>query len=124
MDERSKRYYVIQDYQSPYPTPIIFHKGEDVEVGNEFTDDPDWKDWVWCEGEHDNKAWVPKQYLGIQANKITFIADYNALELSVTVGEVLNIYEIINGFGMAEKPDGARGWVPMRNLSRIKSSHS
>jgi hypothetical protein len=112
----SKRYFVIEDYQSPYPEPIIFLKGEKVIIRKEFTDDPDWKDWVWCEGEHDNQAWVPKQYLGIEAGKGVFNTDYNALELSVAVGEMLRVHETVNGFGMAEKPNGERGWVPLRNL--------
>jgi len=116
MDERPKSYRVIRDYQSPYPEPIVFCKGEEVKVGKEFTEDPDWKDWVWCEGKNDNKAWIPKQYLEIHANEGIFITDYNALELSVVVDEMLNIHEIVNGFGMAERPDGTRGWVPMKNL--------
>ncbi len=87
-----------------------------VTVGKEFTDDPDWKDWVWCEGQNDNRAWVPKQYLEIKENTGKFLTDYNALELSVVVGEILYIHETVNGFGMAEKLNGERGWVPMKNL--------
>ena len=116
MDQSTNRYRVIADYQSPYPNPILFHKGEIVNVGKEFTEDPDWMDWVWCKGERENKAWVPKQYLEIKAERGVFVTDYNALELSVAVGEVLTVYEMVNGFGMAEKPNGARGWVPLKNL--------
>lgn len=116
---KSKRYRVIADYQSPYPDPIIFQKGEKVTVGKEFNDDPEWKDWVWCEGENDSKAWVPKQYLKIEPDSGIFLTDYNALELSIVVGETLKIHEIVNGFGMAEKSNGERGWVPLRNLERI-----
>jgi hypothetical protein len=112
----AKRYRVIKAYQSPYPHPIIFHKGEVVRVGEEFTDDPDWKDWVWCEGEHGNKAWVPKQYLYIEADSGVFLTDYDARELSVTVGESIKVFEIVNGFGMSEKQNGERGWVPLKNL--------
>jgi hypothetical protein len=120
MDGPAKRYQVIADYQSPYPNPILFQEGEKVRVGKEFTDDPDWKDWLWCEGEHDNKAWVPKQYLKIEREQAVFVTDYNALELSVIVGEVLIVYEIVNGFGMAEKRSGERGWVPLRNLEELR----
>jgi hypothetical protein len=38
------------------------------------------------------------------------------MELSVVIGETLKVHEIVNGFGMAEKSNGTRGWVPMRNL--------
>lgn len=116
METPAKKYRVIEDYQSPYPEPIIFHKGERVSVGKEFAADPDWKDWIWCEGKHGTQAWVPKQYLDIQANQGKFITDYNSLELSVAVGEVLKVYETVNGFGMAEKQNRERGWVPLKNL--------
>jgi len=116
MEKSQNQYRVIADYQSPYPDPIIFRKGEKVQIGKEFTEDPDWKDWVWCEGENGNKAWVPKQYLKMEAGLGVFLNGYDARELSVATGEVLTIYEKVNGFGLAEKPDGKRGWVPLRNL--------
>lgn len=120
MKHTAKRYRVIEEYQSPYPEPIIFHKGETVIISKEFTDDPDWKDWVWCEGQNNNEAWVPKQYLEIERNTGIFTTGYNALELSVRTGELLTIYEIVNGFGMAEKSNGERGWVPLRNFEPIE----
>ncbi len=103
-------------YDSPYPDPIVFQKGDGVEIGNEFTDDPDWKNWVWCKGKNGKQAWVPVQYLILQGERGIFRRDYNALELSVSEGERLWVYEEINGFGMAEKADGKKGWVPLRNL--------
>jgi hypothetical protein len=112
-------YRVTKAYVSPYPDSIIFRMGETVEVGNEFTGDPDWKSWVWCEGVGDAKAWVPRQYLDVRGNRGTVTRDYDARELSVSVGEELFVYEIVNGFGMAEKSDGTRGWVPMKNLELV-----
>ena len=115
------KYHVIKEYKSPYPEPIVFNKGDIVAVGKEFTDDPDWNDWIWCEGSHNNKAWAPKQYLDIEKEKGTFKQDYNALELSVSVGEEIAIYEVVNGFGLAEKSDGSKGWVPLKHLEPLKS---
>jgi hypothetical protein len=37
------------------------------------------------------------------------------MELSVSIGEELLIHEIVNGFGIAEKPDGIKGRMIMRN---------
>lgn len=116
MNKKAKRFRVISDYESPYSEPIIFHKGEIVIIGKEFKDDPDWKDWIWCEGKNNNEAWVPKQYLEIEADRGRFLRDYNALELSISSGESIDVYETINGFGMAEKQNGERGWVPLKNL--------
>ena len=116
MKSKPTKYRVTKEYKSPFPDPIVFHKGDTVEVGKEFTDDPDWKDWVWCEGTNNIKAWVPKQYLEIRDGKGTFKRDYNAMELSVSVGEELVVHKIVNGFGMAEKSNGIRGWVPIKNM--------
>ena len=113
---KPQRYRVIKDYESPYPDPMVFRKGEKVKVGREFKEDPDWKDWIWCEGSGEKKAWVPKQYVNIDGTSGTFNRDYNAVELSVRVGESLVVYEIVNGFGMSEKTSRARGWVPIRNM--------
>ena len=57
-----------------------------------------------------------KQYLEIKVDRGRFLRDYNALELSVYSGESIDVYETINGFGMAEKQNGERGWVPLKNL--------
>ena len=116
MKDKPIKYRVIKEYLSPYPDPIIFHNGDTVQVKKKFTDDPDWENWIWCEKTNDTKAWVPKQYLDICKRKGTFNRDYNAMELNVSVGEELIVYEIINGFGMSEKSNGKRGWVPMKNM--------
>ncbi len=114
------RYKVVQEYQSPYPDPIIFQVGEKVIVGQKSEHDPDWENWYWCEGENNKEAWVPKQYLEINGQQGVFIQNYNAMELTITPGEIFSIYEIVNGFGMAIKNEGQKGWVPMKNIERLK----
>lgn len=121
MKDGLKTYRVIEAYRSPYPLPIIFEQGEQVDIGKEFSDDPDWKNWVWCKGKDEKQAWAPIQFLMIEGETGAFRRDYNALELSVTEGEELVVHEEINGFGLAEKADGKRGWVPLRNLVEIKT---
>lgn len=116
MRVQRQRYGVIKDYKSPYPDPIVFQKGEKVKVCQEFKEDPDWENWIWCEGKNDKKAWVPKQYLNVDGRNGIFNRDYNAMELSVQIGEILVVYEIVNDFGMSERPDGTKGWVPIRNM--------
>jgi hypothetical protein len=110
------RYRVIQAYISPYPDSIQFLKGEVVQVIKEFSDDPDWVGWFWCEGKHDNAAWIPKQFLRIQPGYAILNRTYDAKELSVEVGDVLNVTETINGFCMATNEAGIQGWVPLKHL--------
>ena len=111
-----KKYSVVQNYESPYPNPIIFQKGEQVILCKQFKEDPDWQNWIMCEGKNGKKAWAPEQYLDINGRKGIFNREYNALELTVKIGETLTVFEILNGFAMSEKSDGTRGWVPIRNL--------
>ena len=119
---KPQKYRVIQDYQSPYPDPIVFRRGEKVTVGREFKDDPDWLNWRKCEGKDKNAAWVPVQYLTIEGKSGILKQDYNARELTIHKGETVTVNEVINGFGMAEKVDGNKGWIPMRNLEILNAS--
>ncbi|MBT3240150.1 MAG: hypothetical protein HON98_05495 [Chloroflexi bacterium] len=120
MDKGPDKYTVIKEYISPYPNSIFFFVGERIKVGKKFEDDPNWKDWIWCEGENSNKAWVPEQFIEIKGKEGVLLQDYDALELSVFPGEVVSIYKLINGFGMGEKADGTKGWVPLKNLDKIR----
>ena len=111
-----EKYRVTKNYKSPHPDPIVFQKGEQVEIGDEYKGDPDWGNWIWCKGKDKKQAWVPLQYLEVKAGAGIFKTSYNALELSVLKGEELVVHEKINGFGMAEKTNGKKGWVPLRNM--------
>jgi hypothetical protein len=64
------------------------------------------------------KAWTPKSYLTISGKVGFFLRDYNARELSVSRGEIVDVGEILGGFGLAAKPDGDKGWVPLKVLER------
>ena len=117
MKNNHTKYKVIKAYKSPYPDPILFHKGDKVALGKEFTDDPDWKGWIWCEGENKRQGWAPKHYLDIKDGKGAFKQDYNAMELSIAVGEKLIVHDIVNGFVFAEKANGTKGWAPLKNIT-------
>lgn len=97
LPEGASRARVIQDYVSPYPQPILFHLGDEVIAGKEFKADPDWKDWIWCDGREGKKAWVPGSYLNREGKRGTFIKEYNAMELTIHAGEELIVHEKIHG---------------------------
>ena len=65
---------------------------------------------------------MPKQFLNIDGNNAVFNRDYNALELSVSIGDKLFICDVVNGFGMAENLNGKRGWVPMKCMQKVEPS--
>jgi len=110
---------VIADYKSPYPESIKFEKGEQVRIGEKFDEDSDWDNWYWCEGQQGKKAWVPLQYIDISGDTGTINTPYDAKELSIDKGEILETFEEINGFSMARNSKGVKGWAPLRNLGSL-----
>ena len=111
-----KKYTAGSTYKSPYPNPILFKKGDEVKIIKEFTEDPDWEDWLWCEGANNNAAWTPKQFIDRSGETGIINCDYNAMELSVEPGEIVIISKIVNGFGIGEKEDGTKSWITMKIL--------
>lgn len=114
---------VIKSYPSPYPVSIVFRQGENVRIGRKFEDDPDWDNWFWCEGEHDNHAWVPAQYIDRSGESGTLNTAYDARELTVSKGQIVETFQEINGFAMARDSEGRRGWVPLKNLELDEIHH-
>jgi hypothetical protein len=115
-----KIFKVIKEYISSYPESILFKKYETVIPGKEYNYNPNWKNWIWCEGQNNNRAWVPKQFLSLKNKHWVLNQNYDALELSVNVGEKLVVHDEINGFVKAEKTNGEIGWVPSENLELLK----
>lgn len=114
-------YRCIKNYQSPYPESTLFRAGEVVVVREEYTLDPAWKDWFRCLANDGREAWIPKQYLNIQGESGTLLEEYDALELNLTVDEVISVRDIINGFGIAHNKNGEQGWVPMNHLEFLSN---
>jgi hypothetical protein len=122
----TKIYKVIAEYISPYQDSILFHKSESVQVGTDSSDDPlcEWKNWVRCIGDGGKEAWCPRsngsgRYLEISGKTGIFLRDYDAKELTVHIGELISVSELLNGFGFAAKVHGECGWVPLKCLEEL-----
>jgi len=90
-----------------------------VKIGIEFNEDPEWKNWVWCQGEKGQRAWVPTQFIDLRKETGFLNRYYNALELSLIVGDELISLDEMNGFIMAKKKNGKTGWAPLNYLKEI-----
>jgi hypothetical protein len=116
---KTSKYQVTESYTSPYPDSIKFDKGESIVIGRKFQDDPDWKDWYWCQATGGRQAWVPKQFIDIQGEAGSVNTCYDAKELSIQAGELLTVSITVNGFGFARNSRGETGWVPLRNIKLV-----
>ncbi|MCD4672974.1 MAG: hypothetical protein K8R77_09955 [Anaerolineaceae bacterium] len=109
----SLTYRVIKPYQSAYPDPLVFHCGEVLTTSARETD---WPGWVWCTNTAGQSRWVPDVYLQLSENQAIMRRDYNPLELSVQIDEMLIAYEHVNGWAWCININNQQGWVPLECL--------
>jgi uncharacterized protein YgiM (DUF1202 family) len=104
---------VIKSHLSSYPNPLKVKKGGRVEVGNE---DNDYAGWRWCTNTENTSGWVPVAYLDVGGSGAILRRDYDAAELSVDVGQRLEVTEIESGWAWGRDEVGSEGWVPLTCL--------
>jgi len=114
---KTKIYKIIKNHKSSFPDPIIIKKGEKVSVGREYSEDPNWPNWIECESLEGKKGWVPKQCLSISSDTGTALCDYSANELNVKIGDEIIVYKLLNGWAWSQNSKGEYGWVPIKNIS-------
>jgi len=101
---------VIKAYKSAYPDPIIFKKGDILSTSPR---ESDWPGWLWCETTNGESRWVPDAYVNQSDGQTVMRHDYNPLELSVQVDELLTAYEQVNGWAWCINTNKQQGWVPL-----------
>jgi hypothetical protein len=105
---------VIADYQAPLPDPIRVKAGDVVSIDHEKkTDIPGW---VWCTSRPGKSGWVPAVYLDRRDNIGRLRCDYDAIELTIRVGELLTVHKMESSFYWVTDRNGRQGWVPMDHV--------
>jgi hypothetical protein len=59
----SKSYKIIKEHISSFPDPITLKKGDKVFIGREYSENPDWPNWIECKTQNGKKGWVPNSTL-------------------------------------------------------------
>ncbi|MFX0000943.1 MAG: SH3 domain-containing protein [Candidatus Hodarchaeota archaeon] len=113
---KEKKCIVIEDYESPYTEPLIMNKGEILTIEEK---ESEWSGWIWCTNKFGESRWVPEKYLEIHGNMCEILQDYNATELSVTIGEELIIEKEEAEWYWVTNQQGKPGWVPIKNVKII-----
>ena len=114
---KKKSCKVIADYKSPFPEPLRLQKDDVVQIEKK---ESEWPGWIWCIIKEVNQGWTPYNYLEIQGKNATLIQDYDATELTVTLGEELIIEKQESGWIWASNKEGKRGWIPIRNVKILE----
>ncbi|MFA4874921.1 MAG: SH3 domain-containing protein [bacterium] len=104
---------VTKSYRSAYSDPIRLQSGSIVTWINR---ESDWQGWVWCKDASGKEGWVPESFIEKDGGRATVLRDYVAAELTVVVGDGLEILSEEAGWLWCKNDKGACGWVPKENV--------
>ena len=108
---------VIADYESPYSDPIVVNEGDEIII--DARKKTDWAGWVWCTNRAGKGGWVPESYIERRGDMGTMRCDYNAIELTLRVGELLSVHKAESGFFWVTNQGGQDGWVPSTHIELV-----
>jgi hypothetical protein len=91
---------VISEYQSPYSEPLVISAGEELAIDEK---ESEWSGWIWCTNQ---------KYVERKGDIAIALCDYEATELSVSVGEELVMGKEESGWIWCTNQKGQSGWVP------------
>jgi uncharacterized protein YgiM (DUF1202 family) len=107
---------VVSEYQSPYAEPLVISTGEELTVSEK---ESDWSGWVWCTNRDGKSRWVPEKYVERKGDTCIALYDYEATELSVSVGEELIMGKEESGWIWCTNQRGQSGWVPADHVGKF-----
>ena len=105
---------VVTAYQAPYADPIIVRAGGQVSIDSARK--TDCVGWVWCTNRAGKSGWVPETYLERHGNIGYMRCDYDAIELTIQVGDILTVHKAESGFFWVTDQSGRTGWVPSTHV--------
>jgi SH3-like domain-containing protein len=104
---------VIKEHMSGFANPINVSAGTPVSVEDRTTK---WPGWLWCATSDGAEGWVPSSYVKRDGDSGIVWRDYNANELTVVVGDVLEMLEEESSWLLCRAKNGKLGWVPLDHV--------
>jgi len=104
----------VTAYEAPYADPITVQAGDQVSIDS--TRKTNCVGWVWCTNRAGKSGWVPETYLEQHGNIGHMRCDYDAIELTIQVGDILTVHKAESGFFWVTDPSGRTGWVPSTHV--------
>lgn len=101
---------VIEPHITSDPNPVRFRAGDVLGVGHR---DQQWTSYVWCTDQAGRAGWVPDSYFRLTGpHEAVALRDYDATELTVARGDVLDVLDEAGGWYLCRSALGVSGWVP------------
>ncbi len=106
---------IIKEHKAIYPDPITMHMGDVIDVSDKEDTWNGWI-WIWCINQQGKSGWVPKSYVEYRDGIWKARYDYTALELSVSIGEIVTVMQEESGWLWCINQSGEKGWVPAESV--------
>lgn len=103
---------VVREYARPYDDPIAVAAGDEVVPDPERSAATDILGWIWCKASDGRGGWVPEGWLERKDGRSFLKRDFSALELSVRLGDRIELILSESGFVYGRTTAGEQGWVP------------
>jgi len=103
---------VIKGHKRTYDDPMHVKQGEVMRVTKREL----WNDcypWLWCIATSGKEGWMPESFVEVNGEQGIALRDYNAIELTVTIGDNLTIIDEANGWYWVQSVRRSYGWVPL-----------
>ncbi len=103
---------VMQDWNQSYDPALRVARGDRVLVVRR--DNGKWIGWVCCTDKGGLSGWLPEQVLDavVIGKETTATQDFDTIELTVSIGEILFVSNRLNGWTWCRNTQGQEGWVP------------
>lgn len=96
-------------WSASYPHPLVLRVGELVTI---LPRESEWEGWLWCVDAAGKGGWVPRICLDADAGLAEVLEDYDAAELDVRPGDVLQLGRRYGGWIRCRDANGREGWIP------------
>jgi len=108
-DEVRRVVRVVAPYEAAYDGSLRLRPGDIVTVGD---GDDRWPAFRWCTTRGGAAGWVPENYLEIRGETGRAVREYDTNELTVVIGERLEVLAEMGGWLRCRHPSGELGWLP------------
>ena len=118
-DARFPTVTVLTGWTRTYDPWLTVARGERLTVGRR---DDEWPGWVWCDTEDGRPGgWLPERLLqppDASEGAFAHAKDiYQTRELTVRIGDRLEVLTSDQGWLLCRAADGGIGWVPTRHVT-------
>jgi hypothetical protein len=117
METAADKVRVVESRPRDHVVTIHIRPGDVVGVGHRNQQYPEF---LWCASEDGHQGWVAESYLRMTSEtEAVALKEYDAGQLTVVEGEVLDVLDRQGAFLLCRNAIGAQGWVPGRILEDV-----